>query len=703
VISTTDYTQTTKNIWFPDQQEPFLDKNDEASVVRYKNYWKRELHRLREGFYLADGQVFISGFLYWHTVYWKIAMYVEDKKTGRKPRIIDTPWLRDVDWDIAGDFVQCDLQGKFYNLVGSRDFGKSIIAASRAGWQYTLFDNSESVISGGAATYIKLATDKIEDGLTNLHPMLKKQRLMSDWKKEVRAGWKEKTTNLAHPKSSNSRILVRNYQDGTNTMAANGTRPGFHLIDEEGTIPNLIGCIKDSDGCWWSGGGNKPSCLVMLAGTGGDMERGKEAAEVFNDPYSYNILEFDNPEEIGKKMGRFISALRAKMAYKEPMPLSKYLGISHPDLDKITILVSNEEKALKEWWNPEYDKAKSSGNSKTILKFRAYWPLVPSDSFLIVNGNIYNTDIVKEQIKKLHKLGKTGTYVRLIHNGEKITHEFTEKVPITQFPVKDQDKDAPVVIYEWPAENPPTNLYVAGVDSYRDADAKSSDSLGAVYILKRTHSLVGERYENMIVASYVARPNKKDDWNEQARLLIKMYNARTLVENDEISFIEYMKRKNDTHYLEPQPAWLKEIVPNTTVTKEFGIHRSSERVRDFLNGCYKRYMEEVIYQKKDEQGSIIGEILGVARIFDPMLLEETLKFNDEDNFDRIIAASLAFAMAEALDGKVGKITSSTDPRIAGLYKHSKGGVTFAIVGGKQKTTIIIPSNKRQKPRLKLFT
>ena len=40
--------------------------------------------------------------------------------------------------------------------------------------------------------------------------------------------------------------------------------------------------------------------------------------------------------------------------------------------------------------------------------------------------------------------------------GEKITHRFTDKLPITNFPLKtDDSKDAPVVIYEFPIENPP--------------------------------------------------------------------------------------------------------------------------------------------------------------------------------------------------------------------------------------------------------
>jgi len=133
-------------------------------------------------------------------------------------REIKTPVLRDVEWMISQDLRQCELQGKFYCLVGSRGFGKSIIAASRSGWLYTFFNNSQSVISAGKQGYIKLVTDKIEDGLTNLHPIFIKNRLSSDWKKEIMAGWKDKTTNAPHAKSSKSQILMKNFQDGNDSM-----------------------------------------------------------------------------------------------------------------------------------------------------------------------------------------------------------------------------------------------------------------------------------------------------------------------------------------------------------------------------------------------------------------------------------------------------------------------------------------------------
>ena len=1073
------YQKDTKNIWFENQKEPFYDPSDVETMDVFFKYWKLEKDRCINGFDI--GGVHIPGRLYFHTVYWSIAAYIE-KEIGnetRKIRKIITPILRDIDWDIFNDLEDCDAQGKFYDLVGSRDFGKSIIAASCGGWQYTFFSNSEVVISGGVTAYIKLVTDKIEDGLLNMHPMFQKQRITSDWKKEIVAGWKNKQTNLADPKSSMSSIKVRNYENGTKTMAANGTRPAFHLIDEIGTIKNLIGCIKDSDGCWWSGGGTKPSCLVFRTGcvcagtkvwtrdgrliniedlkqedgligyngdsasvqfinwfkepvkkecykittndnnfiecsddhpllitrrhlynykngtkikksfyqeakelkindqilipnkidvfgnnkityarelglmigdgnyslkstpslsvaeseiydyivnkyenltfnkeyqisenkyfsqinikdlkeklvyhkmygqsknnkrlpydihtfnkqsvadllggyfdadgnvyynkkkeilrivltsvvpellqevkyqltkfgiqssiikekrnskpskgyegqqnficrlyimqqqdiqlfkdnisflvqhkqnklilikkskyqlfntefeinslnnkkgyfnntvlkdlryvtvkkieyigskevynlncgpnhnyisnnfitrqTGGDMEVGKEAGEVFFNPFSYNSLEFDNPEMPGKKMGRFVSALRARMTFKREGNLYEYLtvnlGLDIPEnehLKKIKILISEEERAKKEWWDIEYDKAVKSGNPKTILKFKAYWPLKASDSFLILTRNDFDVELAKRHQFRLQSQEAKGSNIELYLDEEgKITHKFSDKLVITEFPVKTQDKNAPVVAWEFPIKDAPYGLYVAGVDPYRQGLSKYSSSLGAVYIYKRMHSITEEKYQDMFVAAYVARPNDKTKWHEQARLLIKYYNARTLVENDEISFIDYMVSKGDGHYLEKQPQWITEIVPNTTVRREYGIHRSSEKIRSFLHGCLKKYMEEIVYKETDDNGNTTKEIQGITKILDPILLEEVIQFDDDLNVDRVVAAELAIALAMKMDPIYGKIGKEDDLRLKSLYTKKITKQVFS-----QSRSIFAKSNKK---------
>ena len=697
-----EFQQDTKNIWFSGQKEPIYDPSDEEAMAKFRAYWKREKDRCINGFDLADGQVHISGWLYWHTTYWKIAAYKEDD--GKKRRKIITPILRDTDWIVNGDFEECEKKGKFYNLVGSRDWGKSIIGASRAGYQYSLFNKSESLISGGADNYIKLATDKIEDGLTNIHPIWKKNRLANDWKREIKAGWKDKTSNQIDPKSSNSTIIMRNYENGIKSMAAQGARPGFHLIDEIGTILHLIACLKDSEPCWYSdsdtGGDGRPSCLVMATGTGGDMEVGAEAGEIFFNPIPYNMLDFDNPET-GGRMGRFIDALMSRMRFKEEQSLAEYLGIHHPDLENITILVTNRERALKEWWEPAYAKAMKSSNQKAITKFLAYWPLKPSHCFLVVNSNPYNVEAAQKQQTKLRTLaqgmhdGVIGQRVEIFHDGTQIRHKHSEKYPITEFPVKSQNTDAPVIMWEPPISgDPPWGLYIAGVDPYRQDSAEYSESLGAVYIYKRMHEIASEHYQDMFVAAYVARPGKVDDWNEQARLLIKYYNAFTLCENDDMTFIRYMQNKGDDYYLADQPQWLKDVVPFSTVNRGKGIHRSSEKVRNFLRTCFKRYLDEQLGEevKEDETKT---EILGVSRVQDIMLLEEVCKFHKDGNFDREVAASLAVALADKMEplGKV--MASGTDPRYISYFSKKTTHPQNKMFIGSQNA--FGPSRKNKRP------
>lgn len=381
------------------------------------------------------------------------------------------------------------------------------------------------------------------------------------------------------------------------------------------------------------------------------------------------------------------------MEAKEESTLGAYLHLpKSSDLHNVKMLVSNEEKAAK-ILEENLSSKKKANDRKAFLKEKMYYPVEVDDIFLNEDSNIFDIEAAKRQKFKLQQLNKTGTPVVLFSDEGVIKHEFTDKLPITNFPVKPgDDKDAPVIIYEFPIENPPYGLYVAGVDPYRQGKSKYSDSLGSVYIYKRMNDIAGEKYQDMFVASYSARPDKKEKWEEQARYLIKFYNARTLCENDEISFIEYMKAKGDAHYLEKQPQWLKEVIPNTTVSREYGVHRSSDKMINYLHSCLKNYLEECVFKETNEQGETVREVLGVNRIFDPVLLEEIIQYNEEGNFDRIVAAELAIAQALRMDPIFGKAkTGTTDSRIESLYSKKKrnklfgdSNSGFSLFGNKSK-------------------
>jgi hypothetical protein len=554
-------------------------------------------------------------------------------------------------------------------ILGIRRFAKSVLEASYIAWGATFDENSQNIIAGLNAPDIKLITDKIDKGLNFIPEYWRWQRIEDNWKNQVTLGIKTKSGERI-PFSS---ILIRNLDEGNNEEAIAGTKPRKLIIDEIGKGNFLRGLQAAIPGFTTPYGWG---CSPILTGTGGDMKKFMDAKSLMFDVDNFNFLTYNNSKDDKRIHGLFISH-KYRMEAKDDSTLGAYLNEpSTSDLHNVKMLVSDEEKATK-ITNDNLERLKKAGDRIAYLKEKMYYPQEVDDIFLNEDTNIFDIDSAKRQKFRLLNQERTGTPVVLFHDGEKIAHEFTDRMPISNFPLKNSDlKEAPIVIYEFPVDNPPYGLYVAGVDPYRQGKSAYSSSLGAVYVYKRMHEISGEKYQDMFVASYVARPDKKETWEEQARFLIKYYNARTLCENDDISFIEYMKAKGDAHYLERQPDWLKEIVPNTTVKRDYGIHRSSQKIIDYLHTCLKKYMEAPIFVEKNDAGEVIREVLGVSKMFDPVLLEEIIQYNDQGNFDRIVAAELAIAQALKMDPIMGKIGGTSDERVASMFNKKRGNVLF---------------------------
>jgi hypothetical protein len=614
------------------------------------------------------GGVYINPFLYWHLNIWHTEVDVIDER-GRIAQKYANPFLRDNEWLVTNEIDRAQQEKRGLVILGIRRFAKSVLEASYIAWGATFDENSQNIIAGLNAPDIKLITDKIDKGLNFIPEYWRWQRIEDNWKNQVTLGIKTKSGERI-PFSS---ILIRNLDEGNNEEAIAGTKPRKLIIDEIGKGNFLRGLQAAIPGFTTPYGWG---CSPILTGTGGDMKKFMDAKSLMFDVDNFNFLTYNNSKDDKRVHGLFISH-KYRMEAKVDSTLGAYLNEPESsDLHNVKMLVSDEEKATK-ITNDNLERLKKAGDRIAYLKEKMYYPQEVDDIFLNEDTNIFDIDSAKRQKFRLLQQERTGTPVVLFNDGEKIAHEFTDKLPISNFPLKNSDlKEAPVVVYEFPVDNPPYGLYVAGVDPYRQGKSAYSSSLGSVYIYKRMHEISGEKYQDMFVASYCARPDKKETWEEQARLLIKYYNARTLCENDDISFIEYMKAKGDAHYLERQPDWLKEIVPNTTVKRDYGIHRSSQKIIDYLHTCLKKYMEAPIFVEKNDAGEVIREVLGVSKIFDPVLLEEIIQYNDQGNFDRIIAAELAIAQALKMDPIMGKIGGTSDERVASMFNKKRGNVLF---------------------------
>jgi hypothetical protein len=615
------------------------------------------------------GGVYINPFLYWHLNFWNTEVDVIDER-GRISQKYANPFLRDNEWLVTTEIDRAQQEKKGLVILGIRRFAKSVLEASYIGWGATFDENSQNIIAGLNAPDIKLITDKLDKGLNFLPEAWRWQRIEDNWKNQVTLGIKTKGGERI-PFSS---ILIRNLDEGNNEEAIAGTKPRKLIIDEIGKGNFLRGLQAAIPGFTTPYGWG---CSPILTGTGGDMKKFMDAKSLMFDVDNFNFLTYNNSKDDKRIHGLFISH-KYRMEAKEDSTLGAFLEQpADSDLHNVKMLVSNEEKATQ-ITQTNLERLKKAGDRIAYLKEKMYYPQEVDDIFLNEDTNIFDIESAKRQKTRLLNQERTGIPIILFNDGEKICHEFTDKQPITNFPLKNSDlKDAPVVIYEFPVENPPYGLYVAGVDPYRQGKSAYSSSLGSVYVYKRMHDLTGEKYQDMFVASYCARPDKKEVWEEQARLLIKYFNARTLCENDDISFIEYMKAKGDAHYLEKQPQWLMEIVPNTTVKREYGVHRSSQKIIDYLHNCLKKYMEEIIHTEKDEAGNVTRELIGVTKIFDPVLLEEIIQYNDQGNFDRIVAAELAIAQALKMDPILGRVGGSGDERVRSMFAPKQKNTLFS--------------------------
>jgi len=636
------------------------------------------------------GGVYINPFLYWHLNIWHTEVDIIDDR-GRIAQKYANPFLRDNEWLVTNEIDRAQQEKKGLVILGIRRFAKSVLEASYIAWGATFDENSQNIIAGLNAPDIKLITDKIDKGLNFIPEYWRWQRIEDNWKNQVTLGIKTKSGERI-PFSS---ILIRNLDEGNNEEAIAGTKPRKLIIDEIGKGNFLRGLQAAIPGFTTPYGWG---CSPILTGTGGDMKKFQDAKSLMFDVDNFNFLTYNNEKDTSRVHGLFIPA-KYRMEAKEKSTLGAFLNEPlGSDTHNIEMLVGDEDRA-KEITEKNLERLKKAGDRIAYLKEKMYYPMEVDDIFLNEDTNIFDIESAKRQKTRLLQQERTGTPVILFSGENGIEHEFTDKLPISNFPLKNSDtKDAPIVIYEFPIESPPYGLYVAGVDPYRQGKSAYSSSLGSVFIYKRMHEISGEKYQDMFVASYCARPDKKEIWEEQARLLIKYYNARTLCENDDISFIEYMKAKGDAHYLEKQPEWLKEIVPNTTVKRDYGIHRSSDKIIEYLHTCLKKYMESVIFKETNEEGDTIREVLGVSKIFDPVLLEEIIQYNDSGNFDRIIAAELAIAQALKMDPIMGKIGGTSDDRVKSMFSRKKGNVLFTESRGGMFGT----SHNKYK-RNKLFT
>jgi hypothetical protein len=488
--------------------------------------------------------------------------------------------------------------------------------------------NSETLIGAIDTKYSNDLISKVKLGLDNLeggtviggisYPAPLSKKIAGSWEsgKTVTQKYQIKVGGTWDWRGSMSKFQHRSFKD--NPFAANGTRPGFSVIDEVGFMGNLEPALGQMAECTADGAYKFGS--IWMTGTGGDMEGGATEAvkRVFEDPEANSCVAFDDIfENGGKKIGLFVPAWMGLNQFKDE------LGNTNRELAMKFLTKEREKKA----------KAKSKKPLNDELQQR---PITYTEAFLISGGNIFDSPELGEHLKFLETdrdgyiKGRVGSLLLEGTSLVRFKEDFSGRYKACDYPLQEKDDlEGAIQIWKEPIDNPGYGYYIATLDPYAQDEAPNSVSLGSMQVFIRSH--VGGQVFDEQVAEYTGRAANMSDFFENCRKLLIYYNALCLYENNYNQFKTHMQNKNSLHYLAKTPTALNKNKQDS-VANTYGLR---------MTGPMKDELE--IYTRDWLLSDAGDGKLNLHHIYSVPLLKELKSYNDTGNFDRVIALCLFVA------------------------------------------------------------
>lgn len=524
----------------------------------------------------------------------------------------------------------------------------SSFLARNATMTYNLTHN----VIGGSKEDLMSLSEYLEFGLDNIHPYLKINRTGNDWFKEVIMGVK----NVRNERDVHARIRITNIDQGktSSSLKTAGGTPYTSIYDEVGKFPFLSAYLAGKPAHMMKG---RMRGMIICSGTGGNVEKSQDAQKVMNDPASYDFIVM-NYDLLSKravtptwricKSGCFVPGQMAHAYEKKKETLDEYLGIKNaPGLKKIPIYVTDFEKSTEIIKQKREELSKK--DKELFVNEKMAYPLTIDDCFLNTNVNRFPVEDALIHKSRLLEEGRRGKLVDIYKIGSnKIGWNFSDK-QLASYPFKGGNIDAPVVIYEDPPEEGGKfdYTYVSGLDPFKNEKA-DTESLGAFYILKRLVH-INDPFAYKIVASYVSRPPKSDDFCRTCEDLIEAYGAKCLMENADRIFELYLARRHKEMILLEDGEQLANRIIKQGVRQnnKLGLSPTVQNQRMLFSAVLQYCWEEIIVGY-DEDGNEIKQ-KGIYRIDDIELLDEIIAFGPGVNTDRIIAFGHALLLARYYD------------------------------------------------------
>ena len=394
-----------------------------------------------------------------------------------------------------------------------------------------------------------------------------------------------------------------------------------------------FGSFREVDETWQVARSSTEEDGIIFAtqygfGTGGDEDANIEPlTKMFNDPKTYNILEFEN---VWDK-----DFMGMRNAYFTPA----YISIAFKDENG-----NSKIEDGKEHFNNIREELKDAQDARVLPKHKAEKPYTPAEALSQSGSNIFPTELLN---KHMLYLINSGLHKKLITTGKLESKnniiifkpDFTLD-PYIEYPVTSKtQKTGAVCILHTPFKfrngTVPLNMYRIAVDPYRH-DTTTGDSIGSISVIENINNITPHKGDK-IVAWYDGRPEKQDEFNEILFFLAMYYNCKIAPENDEPGgIIDYAKTNHLRHLLEPEFELAYDVsIQTKKSTGKVGMHIASGK-NDLRKKQGDKYIQEWLLRKRgiDSEGN---QILNLHTIYNIGLLKELIEYNDNKNADRVAA------------------------------------------------------------------
>lgn len=432
----------------------------------YIQFWEQETNRCLNGYVAEDGDA-ITGYHYFYLNYFPIMRLAEEKYVDRNGiertrRIRKTEFadFYDYDYYYFNAIEEAELRGKHMAVLKARNKGYSFKGASMLVRNYELIPGSQNFAVAseqGFLTNDGLLT-KAWDGMDFIdkNTAWSKQRLV-DTKLKRTSGYKVtdefgKQTEQGY-KSSIIGITLKNNPD-----RIRGTRGRLILWEEAGKFKDILQAWQIARPAVEEAG--VAFGMQIAYGTGGEESDFDGLKEMFYHPDGYNILSFPNQwdEKAEDQKCAFFVPSWTNLSARDENGKRKFMDEDGNSLRDIAIQFQIDER----------NKVKEGTSEQvTVDRYVAENCLTPQESILEIGTNIFPKKLLMQQLSRIRTSEKLKNMKHIVDlswdgNGQvKATEKKTGD--ITSYPLdKDKKPDGSVVIWEYPINDPPFGLYIAG-------------------------------------------------------------------------------------------------------------------------------------------------------------------------------------------------------------------------------------------------